>query len=269
MEFHIRADPKEISRYVFTPGDHARARKIADYLQDAHLVTDTRGYLVFSGNYEGVFMTVCATGMGGPTVAIAIEELAHMGADTFIRVGSCGVLQEGMTVGDVIISTGTVRLGGTGNAYLPPYFPAVPTFEVVRSLVDAAKELNLFVHIGVGSAGDAFYAPREESNLLREAHVIAVEMESDTLFVVGQYRGWRTGAIFASDGTPTETKPEWGEEAYRRGEQNAIQIALRAMHGLALADQEQEQSASRGSARRDKIESAKRKTGSKRAKRKT
>ncbi len=237
MEFHIRCDPKDISRYCFTPGDHARARKIADHFQDAYLVTDSRGYLVFSGNYEGVFMTVCATGMGGPTVAIAVEELAHMRTDTFIRVGSCGVLQQGMTVGDVIISTGTVRFGGTGNAYLPPNFPAVPTFEVTRSLVDAAAELNIPVHIGIGAAGDAFYAPREGREQLVEAHVIAVEMESDTLFVVGQYRGWRTGALFASDGTPTETKPAWGEEAYRQGEQNAIRIALRAMKKIAEEDE--------------------------------
>lgn len=161
MEFHIRCDPVDISRYVFTPGDHARARRIADAFTEPYLVTDSRGYLVFSGTYEGVFMTVCATGMGGPTVAIALEELAHMGADTFIRVGSCGVFQEGMTVGDIIISTGAVRYGGTSAAYLPLSFPAVPTFEVTRWLIDAARELNIPVYVGQGASGDAFYAPRE------------------------------------------------------------------------------------------------------------
>ncbi len=236
MEFHIRCDSKDISRYSFIPGDHARARKIAANFQDAHLIAETRGYLVVSGNYEGIFMTVCATGMGGPTTAIALEELAHMGADTFIRVGSCGVLQPGMTVGDVIISSGAVRGGGTGNAYLPPRYPAVPTFEVTRRLAEAAAELNVPVHVGVSVSVDAFYAPHEEWDLLKEAHVIAMEMEADTLFVVGQYRGWRMGALFASDGTPTETKPELGEEAFRRGEQNAIRIALRAMSRLAEAD---------------------------------
>ncbi len=238
MEFHIRCEPGDISRYVFTPGDHARARKIASQFADSRLVTDSRGYLVFSGTYEGVFMTVCATGMGGPTVAIAVEELAHLGADTFIRVGSCGVLQEGMSAGDVIVSTGSVRFGGTGNAYLPPVFPAVPSFEVTRSLVDAASDLGTPVRVGVSASGDAFYAPREyrDRDLLIRAHVIAVEMEADTLFIIGQFRGWRTGAIFASDGTPTEVKPAWGEEAYRRGEDQAIRIALRAMSALAEAD---------------------------------
>lgn len=238
MEFHIRCDPKDISRYCFTPGDHARARKIAGTFDDGRLIAETRGYLVLSGNYQGIFMTVCATGMGGPATAIALEELAHMGADTFIRVGSCGVLQPGMTVGDIIISSGAVRGGGTAKAYLPSRYPAVPTFEVTRRLVEAAAELDVSVHVGVSASVDAFYAPHEEWDQLKEGHVIAMEMEADTLFVLGQYRGWRTGALFASDGTPTETKPERGEEAFRRGEQNAIRVALRAMYRLAAADQE-------------------------------
>ncbi len=236
MEFHIQCNPQDISRYCFTPGDHARARKIAAQFENARLVSDTRGYLVLSGLYRNVFMTVCATGMGGPAVAIAVEELAHMGADTFIRVGSCGVLQPGLTVGDVIISSGSVRMGGTANAYLPPFFPAVPTFEVTRALVDSASELGIAAQVGLSASGDAFYAPAREPNLLREAHVLAVEMEADTLFVVGQVRGWRTGALFASDGTPDEVKPASGEQAYRRGEQNAIQIALNAMYRIAQRD---------------------------------
>ncbi|HEC22374.1 MAG TPA: uridine phosphorylase [Chloroflexi bacterium] len=239
MEWHIRCDPDEIARYVFCPGDHARARKIADRMDDARLVTDSRGYVVYSGTYKGVFMTACGTGMGGPTVAIALEELAHMGADTFIRVGSCGVLQEGQQPGDVIIASGTFRGGGTANAYLPLNFPAVPTFSVLRALVETAEELDIPHTVGVGSAGDAFYAPREPAflEMLRQAGAVSLEMESDTLFVVGAYRGWRTGALFASDGAPGVIKPEWGEEAYRAGEQNIIRIALEAMWKIAQADQ--------------------------------
>jgi uridine phosphorylase len=238
MEFHIRCDPKDIARYVFCPGDQARAKKIADHLDEHHLVTDSRGYAVYSGTYEGVFMTACGTGMGGPTVAIALEELAHLGTDTFIRVGSCGVFQEGQRPGDVIISSGTFRAGGTANAYLPLAFPAVPTFAVLRELVRAAEDLDIPHTVGVGTAGDAFYGPRDPQfrRMLAGAGLVSVEMESDTLFVLGAYRGWRTGALFASDGTPTEIKPEWGEEAFRRGEKNAILVALRAMRALARAD---------------------------------
>ncbi|MGE5139079.1 MAG: nucleoside phosphorylase [Rudaea sp.] len=238
MEFHIQCDPTEISRYCLVPGDPDRARKIAAAFDDSHPVSSTRGYLVLSGKYRGVFLTVCATGMGGPTVAIALEELGHMGADTFIRVGSCGVLQPGLTAGDIIISTGAVRLGGTGLSYLPATFPAVPSHEVTRALVDAAAENNFPVHVGLNASLDGFYAPLPMDDLLRQAGVLAVEMEADTLFTVSQYRGWRRGALFASDGTPDEVKPGWGEAAFRAGEQKAIQIALDALFRIAEQDTE-------------------------------
>jgi uridine phosphorylase len=238
MEFHIQCDPEDIHRYVFCPGDHARAKKIADHFVGSRLVAESRGYVVYSGEYEGIMMTACGTGMGGPTVAIALEELAHLGADTFIRVGSCGVFQSGQGPGDVIIASGTVRGGGTGNAYLPPMFPAVPTFSILRSLVRAAEALNIPHTVGVGIAGDAFYGPRDPTSrqMLTDAGIVSVEMESDTLFILGLYRGWRTGALFASDGTPSEVKPDWGTEAFRQGEENTIRIALEAMYRIAAQD---------------------------------
>jgi uridine phosphorylase len=240
MEWHIKCDPGEISRYVFCPGDHQRAKRIAEQFDSSRLVTESRGYTVLSGEYKGVFMTVCGTGMGGPAVAIGLEELAHMGADTFIRVGSCGVFQDGQKPGDVIAASGTVRAGGTGNAYLPTIFPAVPTFAVLRKLVESAEELNIPLTVGVGMAGDAFYAPREtgQSNWMKDSGLVFVEMESDTLFLVGALRGWRTGAIFTSDGAPGVIKPEWGEADFRRGEMECIKIALSAMYKIAQADQQ-------------------------------
>jgi len=239
MEWHIKCDPSEISRYIFCPGDQQRAKKIADQFDTSHLVTESRGYSVYSGEYKDVFMTVCGTGMGGPAVAIGLEELAHMGGDTFIRVGSCGVFQEGQKPGEVIAASGTVRAGGTADAYLPPIFPAVPTFSVLRSLVEASEELNIPLRVGVGIAGDAFYAPRDlkQSLPMTTAGLVFVEMESDTLFIVGAVRGWRTGALFASDGAPGQIKPEWGEADFRRGEMDAIKIALQAMWKIAQADQ--------------------------------
>src|SRR5688572_31339711 len=112
-------------------------------------------------------MTVCGTGMGGPSVAIGMEELAHMRGDTFIRVGSCGVFQEGQKPGEVIAASGTVRAGGTGNSYLPVIFPAVPTFSVLRSLVEAGEELKIPITVGVGFAGDSFYAPHNADEFLQ------------------------------------------------------------------------------------------------------
>jgi uridine phosphorylase len=239
MEFHIRCDAQDIARYAFTPGSHSRAKKIAAHLEDVRLVSDNRGYLVYTGTVDGIPMTVSSTGMGGPTTAICLEELGHMGADTFIRVGSCGTYQEYVDCGDVIISTGTFRAGGTANSYLPIEYPAVPTFQVVTALVAAAQKLGIKVHTGLGSAGDAFYAPsgdRGDRELLAQAGLVSVEMESDTLYVVAARRGWRTGALYACDGTTTEIKPEWCEEAFTQGEENAIRIAIEAMKSIALRD---------------------------------
>lgn len=238
MEFHVKCEPKDVSRYVLCPGDQARAQKIATHFEDSYLASDNRGIVVYSGTYKGVFMTACGTGMGGPAVAIALEELAHMGADTFVRVGSCGVFQEGQMPGDVIIASGTFRAGGTSLSYLPLAFPAVPTYQVLRALTDAADALDIPYTVGVGVAGDAFYGPRKQDTRAEfiQSGVVSVEMESDTLFIVGAYRGWRSGAVYASDGTPNETKPDWGWDRFYQGEENAIRIALDALHQVAQVD---------------------------------
>jgi len=238
MEFHILCEPEDIARYVFVPGDHARAKKIADHFDDARLVSDSRGYVVYSGTVDGIAMTVSSTGMGGPQTAICIEELGHMGADTFIRVGSCGTLQEYVNLGALVIPTGVYRAAATANRYLPPAFPAAPNWQVLSALVEAAKELGIKVHVGVGSTWDAFYALPDAKLLetLKQAGVLSLEMEADTLFIISNFRGWRAGAIFANDGTATEIKPEWGEEAFRKGEELEIQIAIEAMKSIALAD---------------------------------
>jgi uridine phosphorylase len=238
MEHHLPCDPSDISRYVFCPGDQTRARKIAAQLNDCRLILENRGYIVFSGTYQGVFMTVIGTGMGGPAVAIALEELAHMGADTFLRVGSCGVFQEFQKPGDVIISNGTVRFGGTANAYLPLAYPAVPDFAMTRALVEAAENHGILPTVGIGITTDAFYAPNDANihALWSKIGAVYIEMESDTLFILGTYRRWRTAAMFTSDGTATEIKPEWGQADYQSGQDQTIQIALDGMLAIARAD---------------------------------
>jgi len=239
MEFHIKGTPDDISRYVFCPGSQSRARSIAEHFEGMRVISEERGIVIYSGTYNGIFMTACGTGMGGAATAIATEELGHLGGDTFIRVGSCGVFQPGQQPGDVVVASGTIRLGGTGLSYLPLEFPAVPTFAVTRALVDAAGDLDLPVTVGVGMAGDGFYGTEQQNRFAEflPGRPVAVEMESDTLFVVGAVRGWRTGALFTSDGAPGEVKPEWGEKQFRQGVENSILIALRAMERLAQSDQ--------------------------------
>jgi len=153
-------------------------------------------------------------------------------------VGSCGTLQDDVACGDLVIPTGVYRAGATANRYLPPAFPAAPSFQVLTALVEAAKKLDIKVHVGVGWTGDAFYALPDVKLMeqLKQAGVLSLEMEADTLFVISSFRGWRAGAIFANDGTATEIKPEWGEEAFRKGEELEIQIAIQAMRSIALAD---------------------------------
>jgi uridine phosphorylase len=238
MEFHITSTPDQIARYVFCPGDQRRAKRIADAFDDAELVSAERGIMVYTGSYKGIRMTSCGTGMGGPVVAICLEELAHLGADTFIRVGSCGVFQEHQQPGDIIVASGTVRAGGTALHYLPVEFPSVPTFTVLSAIVAAAKKLAIPYAVGVGIATDAFYVPDAfiDPDLLKQSGLVSIEMESDTLFIVGQYRGFRTGALFTADGTTSEIKPDWGMARYDQGEQDMIRIALEAMVIIAEND---------------------------------
>lgn len=248
-QHHIKVRPADLSRYVLIPGSHLRGRRIAECLDDCELVSATRGYYIYTGYHQGVRLTVCSTGMGGPAAAIAMEELGAMGCDTFLRVGSAGAISPRLGVGDIVVATGSVRGGGTGRAYLPPEFPAVPDFGLTEALVTSARELNTPVHTGVCAASDAFYAPGSEAEMhrLRQAGVLAVEMEADTLFVVAQYRGWRAAATFVLDGGEArDVGPSSSErqqiadhatnQLFREGEAALIRLSLAAMVRVAQSD---------------------------------
>jgi uridine phosphorylase len=238
MEHHVNGKPEDIARYVLCPGSQSRAALIAERFENRYTVSDDRGIVVYTGTYQGVHMTSCGTGMGGPALAIATEELGHLGADTFIRVGSCGAFQPGIQPGDILIASGAVRGGGTGLAYLPVEFPSVPTFEITLKLVETARRLDVPVQVGIGYSSDAFYSTGCEAHFerLMKGHPLFVEMESDTLFVIGAMRGWRTGAIFVSDGSVDEIKPEWGKAAFHAGVDRVIQVSLDALVAIAHQD---------------------------------
>lgn len=248
-EHHIKVRKADLSRYVFIPGSHLRGRRMAEMLDNARVISTTRGYYLYSGTYQGILMTVCSTGMGGPATAIAMEELARMGADTFIRVGSAGAVQAHLGVGDIAVATATVRGGGTSYGYLPPSFPAVADFRLTRALVDAAEKGGVRVHTGVCTAGDGFYSPDDahQTELMKKAGVLAIEMESDTAFALAQYHRWRAAAAFVLDGGPARdvidsssaamaiahhgTNPE-----FLRGEEGLIRLSLEAMAAVARQD---------------------------------
>ena len=206
-QYHIQVAAGEVGRYVMLPGDPKRCAKIAKYLDDPVLIADSREYITYTGTLDGVKVSVTSTGIGGPSAAIAMEELANCGVDTFIRVGTCGGMQEEVMSGDIVIASGAVRMDGTGNEYAPKQYPAVPDYNVLRALDEASVKLGYDHHIGVVQCKDAFYG-QHNPELLPQSSVLlhkwdawlkmgclASEMESATLFIVGAYRRVRAGTV--------------------------------------------------------------------------
>ena len=160
-----------------------------------------------TGTLDGKKVSVTSTGIGGPSAAIAIEELVRCGADTFIRVGTCGGMQEDVLSGDIVIASGAIRMDGTGREYAPIEYPAVSDFEVTSALGQAAEELNMRFHIGVTQSKDSFYGQHSPEtmpvsyelenkwNAWLRMGCLASEMESATLFIVGSFHRVRVGSV--------------------------------------------------------------------------
>ena len=164
-QFHIGVKDGEIGKYVILPGDPKRSEKIASYLTDAKKVADLREYTVYTGYINDEKVSVCSTGIGGPSAAIAMQELVDAGADTFIRLGTCGGMALNVEGGDLIVATGAVRMEGTSKEYAPIEFPAVANHEIVSTLVEAATEMEASYHVGVVQCKDSFYGQHEPQNM--------------------------------------------------------------------------------------------------------
>ncbi len=206
-QYHIACAPGDVGRYVFLPGDPGRVPLIAARLDDAREVARNREYVTFTGSLDGVRVSVCSTGIGAPSAAIALEELAAIGADTFIRVGKSGGLQANLPVGSIVIATGAVRDEGTSRAYLPLEFPAVSDLAIVNALVEASTHLGLPFRTGIIESKDAFYAEIRPGSMpladelmrrwsaYRQAGVLVSEMEAAALFVIAAWKGIRAGCV--------------------------------------------------------------------------
>lgn len=206
-EFHIHVKTGEVGKYVILPGDPGRCEKIARYLENPVKVAENREYVTYTGELDGVKVSVTSTGIGGPSAAIAMEELIHCGADTFIRVGTSGGMQPEVKGGDVVIATGAVRFEGTTREYAPPEYPAVADFEVADALRRAAKNVGVTAHMGVVQCKDNFYGQHDPGSMpvayeLKnkwqawiDCGVLASEMESAALFIVGQVRRVKVGTV--------------------------------------------------------------------------
>lgn len=157
VQYHLNIKKGDVGRYVLLPGDPKRCEKIASYFEDAVLAADNREYVTYTGYLDGEKVSVTSTGIGGPSASIAMEELVKSGADTFIRIGTCGGMALEVKGGDIVVATGAIRMEGTSREYAPIEYPAVADFEVSHALVRGAKKLGCCYHTGVVECKDSFY----------------------------------------------------------------------------------------------------------------
>lgn len=207
-QYHIGLKPGDVGEYVILPGDPKRCQKIAAYFDDAKLIADRREYTTYTGYLNGVKVSVTSTGIGGPSAAIAMEELVKVGAKYFIRVGTCGGMDLNVKSGDLVIATGAIRMEGTSKEYAPIEFPAVADYDIVTSLINSAKKLDMPYHVGVVQCKDSFYGQHSPGlmpvsyelenkwNAWLKLGCLASEMESAALFTVASYLHVKVGSIF-------------------------------------------------------------------------
>ena len=207
-QFHIHCREGDVGRYCILPGDPGRCQAIAALFDDAQFVSSNREFTIYTGTLLGEKVSVCSTGIGGPSASIAMEELHNIGADTFIRVGTCGGIALPVKSDDVVIATGAVRHEGASREYAPIEFPAVSDYEVQSALVQAAKNLGKPWHAGVVQCKDSFYGQHDPKRMpvsqellykweaWKRLGVLASEMESAALFCCAAALGVRCGSCF-------------------------------------------------------------------------
>lgn len=248
-EYHINVGNGEVGKYVILPGDPKRCSKIAAHFDDSKLIADSREYVTYTGYLDGVKVSVTSTGIGGPSAAIALEELVNCGANTFIRVGTCGGMDINVKGGDVVVATGAIRAEGTSKEYAPIEFPAVAHFDVTNSLVEASRFLKKNYHVGVVQCKDSFYGQHSPGTkpvsyeLINKweawlkCGTLASEMESAALFVVGSYLKVRVGSVFLVVANQEREKAGL-ENVQVHDTEAAIEVAVQGIRNLIKADKE-------------------------------
>jgi uridine phosphorylase len=211
IQYHIQCKPGDLARYVLLPGDPQRVPLISAGWSKFREVARHREYVTHTGVIRKVPVSCTSTGIGGPSAAIAVEELLRVGADTFIRVGSTGALKGDVRVGDVVISSGSVRLDGTSAQYVWPGYPAMANYEILQALIESAEALGRRYHLGITASTDSFYlgqgrpgfrgyTTHASSHIVEDAKaagIVNFEMESSTIFTLAGLYGARAGAVCA------------------------------------------------------------------------
>ena len=246
-QYHIQVAPGEVGRYVIMPGDPKRCVKIAKYLENPVLVADNREFITYTGMLCGVKVSVTSTGIGGPSASIAMEELYRCGADTFVRIGTCGGMQTEVKSGDVVIATGAIRMEGTSREYAPIEYPAVADLDVTNALVAGAKKKGFVFHTGVVQSKDAFYGQHEPEKMPAGYELInkweawkmmgclASEMESAAMFIAAGKLRARAGACFLVVANQEREKAGL-ENPVVHNTDSAIQVAVEAIRNLISQD---------------------------------
>lgn len=249
MQYHIGVKKGEVGKYVLLPGDPKRCAKIAAHFDNPVLVADNREYVTYTGTIDGVKVSVTSTGIGGPSAAIAMEELVRCGADTFIRVGTCGGMDLDVKGGDVVVATAAIRMEGTSKEYAPIEYPAVADLEVTNALVKACKSTGVEYHAGVVQCKDAFYGQHNTENMPVSYELSnkweawlrmgckASEMESAALFIVGQYLRVRVGSCFLVMANQEREKKGLPNEQVHDTEM-AIKVAIEGIRNLIKAEKD-------------------------------
>ncbi|WP_254763028.1 nucleoside phosphorylase [Natrinema marinum] len=253
---HLLVEDGELTDIALIPGDPGRVDRIADHCDESETIARNREYKVVNATYEGRELTICSTGIGCPSAAIAIEELANVGVETFVRVGTTGALQSGIEIGDMIVATGAAKNEGTSKRYEAVEYPAVPDYDVLSALVDSAEAHaaqrtadsansetangDEDVHVGPIASDDAYYAETDAAvDDWEAAGLLSVEMEAAAVFSLARRRGLRAGAICTVDGNlvegtqkGTDTEDDELPDKAKNNVGRAIDIALEAATDL-------------------------------------
>lgn len=249
LQYHLQIRKGDVGRYVLLPGDPKRCAKIAEHFDNPVLVADSREYVTYTGYLDGEKVSVTSTGIGGPSASIALEELVLSGADTFIRVGTCGGMDLDVMGGDIVVATGAIRMEGTSKEYAPIEYPAVANLDVINALVNSAKELGYRYHAGVVECKDAFYGQHEPQRMpvsyellnkweaWNRMGCLASEMESAALFIAASHLRVRCGSNFLVVGNQ-ERQARGLDNPMVHDTEGAIQVAVGALRKLIQADRE-------------------------------
>lgn len=240
-QYHIGIAPGEVSSVALLPGDPFRVPLVAEFLTDVREVAHNREHRTMTGYYKGRYITATSTGMGCPSTAIAVEELARVGVTSFIRVGSSAAVQPGIQPGDLLVSEGSFRNDGTTDAYLPKGFPAVPdlalTLALARHSARLADAAGTRSHTGISVSDDAFYAETPEwIEQLHRMGILNVEMEASALYIVARMRGLRAGMVCATSSNLVDGASLYDEKnsALKDGWMRSIEAALETAVELEL-----------------------------------